>query len=258
MRPEIDLLGVPIKTFGLMFALAFLACGALMARRFRELGKPVDYAYEIIFAALIGGIVGSRLYWIVQNYDAAKHDLIGSLFSGSGLVWYGGAIGGAIAVIAWAKLRGLLGLGLLDMVAPGLALGYAIGRAGCQLSGDGDYGQKSHVPWAMAYPDGAVPTDTRVHPTPIYESLAMGLIALWLWRRREDYRPGVLFAWWLVLSGLERFLVEFLRRNDVTALGITVPAIESVGLAIAGGIWLAVAHRRDGGLRRGASVRPAT
>jgi phosphatidylglycerol:prolipoprotein diacylglycerol transferase len=249
VRPEIDLLGIPIKTFGLMFALAFLACGLLMARRFKELGKPVDYAYEIIFAALIGGIVGSRLYWILQNYDEAKDDLIGSLFSGSGLVWYGGAIGGAIAVIGWARLRGLLNLTLLDITAPGLALGYAIGRAGCQVSGDGDYGDKTDLPWGMAYPNGAVPTDDKVHPSPIYESLIMGLVALWLWRRRDSYRPGVLFAFWLLLSGLERFLVEFVRRNDRTALGITVPAIESLSLAIAGAVWLVLAQRRAGGLR---------
>lgn len=252
MQPEIDLAGIPVKTFGLMFALAFLACGLLMARRFKELGRPVDYAYEIIFAALIGGIVGSRLYWIAQNYDEAKDDLLGSLFSGSGLVWYGGAIGGAIAVIAWAKLRGMLNVTLLDLCAPGLALGYAIGRAGCQISGDGDYGNKTDLPWGMAYPDGAVPTDVKVHPSPIYESLAMGIVALWLWRKRDAYRPGVLFAWWLLLSGLERFLVEFVRRNEVTAVGITVPAIEALVLALAGAVWLLLARRSDG------RVRPAT
>jgi phosphatidylglycerol---prolipoprotein diacylglyceryl transferase len=249
MRPEIDVVGIPIKTFGLMFALAFLACGLMMAKRFKELGKPTDYAYEIIFAALIGGIVGARVYWIIQNYDEAKDDLVGNLFSGAGLVWYGGAIGGALAVIGWAYFRGMLNLTLLDITAPGLALGYAIGRAGCQLSGDGDYGDKTDLPWGMAYPHGAVPTDDKVHPSPIYESLAMGLIALWLWRRRDDYRPGILFAWYLVLSGLERFLVEFVRRNDVTALGITVPAIESLILALAGGLWLVLAQRRHDGLR---------
>jgi phosphatidylglycerol:prolipoprotein diacylglycerol transferase len=249
VRPEIDIVGIPVKTFGLMFALAFLACGLMMAKRFKELGKPTDYAYEIVFAALIGGIVGSRIYWIVQNYDDAKDDLVGSLFSGSGLVWYGGAIGGAIGVVAWARLRGMLNIQLLDITAPGLALGYAIGRAGCQISGDGDYGDKTDLPWGMAYPHGAVPTDDKVHPSPIYESLIMGFVALWLWNKRDAYRPGVLFAWYLLLAGLERFLVELVRRNDRTALGITVPAIESVILAIVGSVWLLLASRRDGGLR---------
>ena len=250
MRPEIHFAGLSVKTFGVMFALAFLACGLVIARRFRELGKPVDWAYEMIFAGLIGGVVGARLYWVVQHYDEARHDLVGSLFSGSGLVWYGGAIGGALAVFGWAKLRDFLGLALLDLAAAPLALGYAVGRGGCQLSGDGDYGDPSGLPWAMPYPNGTVPTTEDVHPTPIYESLAMGFIALWLWNRRDAYRPGVLFAFYLILSGLERFLVEFVRRNDVAALGLTTPALESVVLMAIGAVWLLIAHRR-GGLARG-------
>ena len=135
MQPEIDILGLPLKTFGLMFALAFLAAGAVLARRLEELGRPTDWAYEIIFAGLAGGIVGSRVYYLVQNYDDVKDDLLGNVFSGSGLVWYGGAIGGAIAVVLWAWRRGLLGVALLDLCAVPLALGYAIGRVGCQVSG---------------------------------------------------------------------------------------------------------------------------
>src|SRR5439155_26460930 len=168
----------------------------------------------IAFAALAGGLVGWRVYYIAQNYDRVKHDLLGNLFGGSGLVWYGGVIGGTLAVLAWARWRGMLGLALLDLCAPGLALGYAIGRVGCQVSGDGDYGIRSDLPWAMAYPHGEVPTTVHVHPTPIYETLAMGLVAWALWRARDAVRPGVLFAFYLVLSGLERFLVEFIRRND--------------------------------------------
>ena len=87
---------------------------------------------------------------------------------------------------------------LLDLAAAPLALGYAIGRIGCQLSGDGDYGRASDVPWAMSYPDGTVPTTEEVHPTPVYETLAMGLVAWLLWRWRDRFRPGVLFALYLV------------------------------------------------------------
>ena len=114
-----------------MFALAFLAAGALIWKRLGEIGKPVDWAYEMGFAALLGGVVGSRVYFLVQNYSEVKHDLLGNLFSGAGLVWYGGAIGGALAVLAWAWYRRFLGLTLLDLAAPALALGYAIGR--CRL-----------------------------------------------------------------------------------------------------------------------------
>ena len=251
MQPNLDIGPITLKTFGLTFALAFIAIGALAARRFKELDKPVDWAYEIAFAALVGGLVGSRLYFIVQNYDSVKHDLLGNIFSGSGLVWYGGLIGGAIAVALWARWRGMFDLGLLDFAAPLLALGYAIGRIGCQVSGDGDYGIRSSLPWAMGYPHGEVPTPpgVTVQPTPIYETLTMGLVALWLWRARDRYRPGILFAFYLVLAGLERLLVEFVRRNDEVFLGLTAAQLESAGLLIAGLVWLALATRR-GGLRR--------
>src|SRR5918995_3809404 len=193
MYPEIEIGPLTLQTFGLMFALAFLGAGALLWRRFEELGKPPDWAYEMGFAALIGGIVGSRVYFIVQNYSEVHDDLLGNIFSGSGLVWYGGAIGGALAVFAWAWWRGFLSLVLLDLAAVPLALGYAIGRIGCQLSGDGDYGIAWDGPWAMAYPDGTVGTEETVHPTPIYETLSMGLVAIFLWQLRDRFRAGIVF-----------------------------------------------------------------
>jgi phosphatidylglycerol---prolipoprotein diacylglyceryl transferase len=248
VQPELHLGPLTLKTFGISFALAFLAIGLLLARRLRELGKPVDWAYEITFAALLGGIVGARGYYLVQHWDRVRDDLVGNVFSGAGLVWYGGLLGGAIAVAAWARWRDMLGVALLDLCAPALALGYAIGRVGCQVSGDGDYGKASDLPWAMAYPDGEVPTSERVHPTPIYESLAMGLVAWSLWRARDSFRPGVLFALYLVVAGLERFLVEFVRRNAEVVAGLTAPQLQSLALMLAGAVWLAVARRR-GGLR---------
>jgi phosphatidylglycerol:prolipoprotein diacylglycerol transferase len=248
MKPEIHLLGISIKTFGLTFALGFLACGLVVARRLRELGKPVDWAYEIVFAALIGGIVGARLYYVIQNYSQVKHDLVGSIFSGTGLVWYGGAIGGAIGVIGWMRWRHALELRMLDMCATALALGYAVGRIGCQVSGDGDYGIPSSLPWAMGYPHGTVPTPpgVTVQPTPIYETVAMCLVAYALWWLRDRVRPGVIFALYLVLSGLERFLVEFVRRNAEVIAGLTAPQLESLALLVIGVAWLAVLIRRGG------------
>lgn len=259
MRPEIHVLGLSLKSFGIVFACGFLAAGAILVRRLRELGKPVDWAYEMAFAALVGGLVGSRIYYIIENYDQVKHDLVGNLFSGSGLVWYGGVIGGAIGVLAWAKWRGMLSLGLLDLASVPLAMGYAIGRIGCQISGDGDYGKVSNLPWAMGYPKGTVPTPpgVKVQPTPIYETVSMGLIAWWLWRMRDRFRPGALFAFYLVLSGAERLLVEFVRRNHRVLAGLTPPQLESIGLLVAGAAWL-VWMERNGGLRpQGATARKA-
>ena len=257
MRPEIHLLGISIKTFGVSFALAFLASGLTVSRRLVEIGKSSEWAYEMVFAAVVGGLVGSRLYYLVQNYDEVKNDLFGNIFSGSGLVWYGGAIGGALAICTWAWRRGFLGLALLDLCAPALAIGYAVGRVGCQVSGDGDYGKAWDGPWAMAYPDGAVPTTQTVHPTPIYETVAMGLAAWALWRARNALRPGVLFACYLVLAGSERFLVEFLRRNDTVAAGLTTPQLESLVMLVAGLVWIALAARR-GGVRAMSAYAPTS
>src|SRR3954453_14106519 len=174
MQPELHLGPLTLQTFGIMFSLGFIASGLVIARRLAELGKPIDWAYEIVLAGLGGGLVGARAYFVIQHWDTASDDLLGSIFSGDGLVWYGGAIGGTLAVLAWAWYRDFLGLALLDLAAPALALGYAIGRCGCQLSGDGDYGKAWNGPWAMSYPNGTVPTDHTVHPTPVYETLAMG------------------------------------------------------------------------------------
>ena len=244
MLPEINIGPLTLQTFGLCFALGFVAAGALVGRRFLELGKPVDWAYEMGFAALVGGLVGSRLYFVIENWSDVNDDPFGNIVSGSGLVWYGGLLGGALAVVGWAWYRGFLGTALLDLAAPALALGQGIGRVGCQLSGDGDYGKAWDGPWAMAYPDGTVPTDQQVHPTPVYETLALGLIAIVLWRLRNRLTGGLLFALYLLLAGSERFLVEFIRRNDDVAIGLTEAQLVSVAMIVAGGLWLLLASRR--------------
>jgi phosphatidylglycerol---prolipoprotein diacylglyceryl transferase len=249
MQPEIEIGPLTLQTFGICFAAAFIAAGAVVAKRLVEWDRPADWAYELVFAGLIGGVVGARLDYVIENYDEVSDDLLGNIFSGSGLVWYGGAIGGAIAVALWAWWRGMLNVNLLDLCAVPLALGYAIGRIGCQVSGDGDYGQEWDGPWAMAYPEGTVATDVPVHPTPIYETLAMGSVALVLWRWRDRFRPGVLFALYLLFAGLERLLVEFIRRNEDVAIGLTQAQLLSVAMIAAGAAWLLLAGRR-GGLAR--------
>ena len=243
MQPELEIGPLTLQTFGICFALGFLGAGALVARRLKELGKPVDWAYEIIFAGLVGGLVGSRLDFLLQNWDQVSEDLLGNILSGSGLVWFGGLVGGGAGVLLWARWRGWLELELLDTCAPALALGYAVGRVGCQLSGDGDYGQPSDLPWAMPYPEGTVPTTEEVHPTPVYETVAMGFVALALWRLRGRFAPGMLFALYLVLMGLERLLVEFIRRNDSVVAGLTLPQLVSVAMIAAGAAWLAARRR---------------
>ncbi len=243
-----------------MFALGFIVAGAVLAKRFTELGKSPDWAYEMVFAGLVGGMVGARVDFIAQNWAEVSDDLLGNLFSGSGLVWFGGAIGGAIGVLAWARWRKIPLWEICDIAAVPLALGYAIGRIGCQLSGDGDYGIPWDGPWAMSYPDGTVPTTQQVHPTPVYETIFVGIIAYGLWRVRDRYSVGTLFSIYLVLTGLERLLVEFIRRNENVAFGLTQPQLISVAMMIFGLTWIATRARRGDLYAKGqpaATDRPA-
>jgi phosphatidylglycerol:prolipoprotein diacylglycerol transferase len=242
MQPEIHLGPLTIQTFGICFAVGFIVAAAIIGRRFRELGESADWTWELTFSVMVGGLVGSRLDYMIENWDTVQHDVFGSLFSGSGLVWYGGVIGGALGAVIWAWRRDWLGWKVADLACVPLALGYAIGRCGCQLSGDGDYGIHSNLPWAMSYPDGTVPTRIEVHPTPIYETLAMGIVALILWNYRDRLTGGRLFALYLVLAGIERLLIEFIRRNDAVVAGLTLPQLLSLGM-IAGGIALAARAR---------------
>ena len=247
MLQGIDVFGLDVKTFGLFFALNFVAWGAIVAVRLRELGKPPDWAWEMVFVALAGGFVGARLYWILDNWDEVQGDVLGNVFSGAGLTWYGGLAGGALAMVVWARWRGFLGVHLLDLAAIGLPIGYAVGRIGCQISGDGDYGKGWDGPWAMPYPDGTVPTDENVHPTPIYETVTMGSVGLLLWHLRDRVVPGGLFALYLMFAGAERFLVEFLRRNEPTVAGLTTAQVTAAALFVAG-VVLTVHYQRRGGL----------
>lgn len=232
MFPEIDLGPITLQTFGLSVALAFIAAGWIVARRLRELEAPVDWAYEIALAGGLGGLLGAKLWYALEEGDWS----LDQLFSGTGLVWYGGALGGAAAVCAYAKWRNILNATLFDMCSPALAVGYAVGRIGCQLSGDGDYGTQTDAWWGMGYPDGTVPTPpgVNVHPTPVFETLAMVLVAALLWRWRDRFKPGVLFGAYLVFSGIERFLIEFLRRNEAVAAGLTLAQLVSVATALVG------------------------
>src|SRR3712207_2562909 len=107
-----------------MLGLAFVCSGYLAQRFLVELGHPADWAYEMVFAALVGGLVGARLWSVIERWEDAKDDLLGSLFSGTGLVFYGGALGGALAVALWAWRRGVLGSRMFDVAAPS-----QIGRA---------------------------------------------------------------------------------------------------------------------------------
>lgn len=215
MWPEILRIGpVTIYSFGLMAALAFLTTGYLLEKQMLRVGYKKEMAGPIVIAALIGGIAGSKIYFFLQHPAYLKQNVIAAVFSGEGLVWYGGLVGGFL-LVSWYVIHKKLNYRLMaDLIAPLLLLGQGIGRIGCFLSGDGDYGPPSDVPWAMAFPNGVVPTDIPVHPTPLYDTLFLFTLFLILWRlRKRKFVHGTHFSLFLIFIGIERFITEFWRRE---------------------------------------------
>lgn len=250
MRPVLLQFGdFKLYSFGLMAALAMIVPGLVLVRPLiRRRGVSADFAYELIVAAGVGGFVGARIYYLIENYAAIKADFWGTAFGGIGFVWYGGLIGGFLAVVGWTLVRHIPLDVIANAMAPAVAMGYAIGRIGCQLAGDGDYGKVSGLPWAMGYPHGTVPTPPgeRVQPTPIYEVIVMSFVVWILWRlaTRYDKSGWWTFGWFLILSAVERFAVEFVRRNPVWFAGLTQPQWTAiVSVIIGAGLVIALRKR---------------
>lgn len=241
MFPELGSIGpLTFHSFGLMVALGFVAAGWFVSQDARQRGLRPNLGLEIIVAAGVGGIVGARLFNVIETGDTG-----GGLLSGSGLTWYGGLIGGTVAVIGvglWRRVP--LGV-VANIAAPALAIGQSLGRIGCQLAGDGDYGSASSLPWAMSYPDGTVPTTEQVHPTPIYEALSLFVIFFALWRLRARFsQPWALFGLYLLLAGTMRFLVEFVRINPEEVGALTTAQVISLVLMVTGAALVAATRRR--------------
>lgn len=238
---------IPIHLFGLLLAAAFLAAGQVTAREFARKGIDPHLASSALTWAAVGGLLGARLWIVLDGWQEFVHAPLAFLLTGGGFVWYGGLAGGALAVTLLFRRAGVPWFRGADAVAPALALGQAIGRVGCQLSGDGDWGQVTTLPWGMAYPHAVVgwphPPGVRVHPTPLYECAAYLGVFAFLWRRRREPAPdGTLFAWYLVLSGTARFLVEFVRVNPPIALGLSEAQLASLAIVALGG-WRLAASR---------------
>ena len=255
-----------ITGYGLMLMVAFLMGGWLIARQLRENNLREDYAADMVAAAVVGGIIGAKLWYVALTRDP------GALFSRGGLVWYGGFIGGALGVIlnGW-RLRVPLRW-TMQLAAPALAAAYALGRVGCFLVND-DYGQPTNLPWGVKFPNGSPPstaanlhafgvtvspgvdpsTVMTVHPTQLYEVAAMLVAFAVLWVLRKKGRPvGWLFGVYLVFAGIERFLVEIVRAKDDRLLGpFTVAQLASVILVALGALLMVM-------WRRGPSPAPGS
>lgn len=246
---EIPLGFTTLTGFGITMALAFLVGAWLVGQELRRNGFSQDFAGDIVTGAVIGGIVGAKLWYVALHPESP-------IFSRAGLVFYGGFVGGALGVIVMGWRRRVPIRWTAHLVAPALAAAYAVGRVGCFVVGD-DYGRPTDLPWAVAFPEGAPPstaaalrsfgadipadidpsTVLAVHPTQLYE-VALILVAfalLWRWRTRSA-GTGWLFGAYLVMAGIERFLVEFLRAKDdrLLPMGLSVAQGMSVVLVIVG------------------------
>ncbi len=218
-----------------MMALGFLVAGFFLKRELKRVGLPVDIGDLIVIGGVLGGVIGAKLYSVMESLNDPNALSLRSIFSGSGLVWYGGFIGATITVLVIIRLKRASILEVFDLLAPLLLLGYAFGRMGCFLSGDGDYGPPTNLPWGMAFPNGTVPTLEHVHPTPLYEILILSAMFAFLWKIRKRITPkGWNFGLYLILAGVERFITEFWRLTPVVALGITMAQFIGIASIIAG------------------------
>ena len=225
---------IRIGVYGTMLALGLLFASWVLKREFRRRALDPALSDRIAFAAMIGGIVGSKIFHVLEYLHAFVADPVGTVFSTLGWAWYGGFLGGAITVLFSLRRHNALDWPALDAFAPALVVGYFFGRGGCELSGDGCYGMPTDLPWGKTYPKGLVPTFEAVHPTPIYEMIQMVCIFGILWALRDRLKPGVTFGLYLVLMALARFAVEFVRLTPEFFLRLTVHQWVSIGLVLAG------------------------
>jgi phosphatidylglycerol---prolipoprotein diacylglyceryl transferase len=222
-----DFFGFPISTFGVMMAVGFLVSAWIVARRLGEYGLDPEFSSTILIYAMIGGVVGSKLYFAIDESLRGGLPFFDLLLSRAGITWYGGLIGGTLLVTLATRIHGLSTRVVASCVATAAPFGQACGRIGCFLVGD-DYGRPTDLPWGIAFPLGAPPTDVPVHPTQLYEVAWLLLIGALLWRRRHT--SPFLFGEYLIAAAIGRFAIEFLRVNRPLALGFTQPQWIAIGL----------------------------
>ena len=232
----------PISSFGVMMVIAFLLGNYLLRIDVVAEGYDAIIADDIIFRAAIGGILGAKVYYLIENIPTGQAadningliNIIAGIFTlngerialgiqnfGAGLVFLGGLVGGMAAVSWYIYRKNLNWFKIADLAAPFLVLGHGIGRIGCFLVGD-DYGIPTNLPWAIAFPNGLPPTNIAVHPTQLYEMSAYFIIFFYLrYRKRNQTFSGEIIFEYLFLGGISRFMVEFIRTNTKYILGLS-------------------------------------
>ncbi len=240
MHPILLKLGpVTIYTYGFMMATAFLTAYFVLKWEVKKIGGSSDFASSIVFWAAIGGIIGAKIFYLLENISFVIEDPIGMIFSGAGLVFHGGIIGGTIAVVSLIeKSKKPLGM-YVDIIGPVLLLGQGIGRIGCFCAGC-CHGCASSLPWAVVFPNAAPPANYPVHPTQLYETIINFIFFFILIKviRPKTKKHGTTFAIYLIFAGVERFFMEFIRVNPRGFLGLTNYQFSSIALVLAGIILL--------------------
>ena len=263
-----------MPTFGLLMCLAFIGAYVALAAEIKRRKLSLD-PYSVVAYVAIAGIVGAKIWHIIdtpadRNLDAITNaqGFLNTLLAvfywfRGGFAWFGGFVAGITTLLLIARKNGINLLTMLDLSSSAAAIGYAVGRIGCLTSGDGDYGMPTHLPWGMAFPNGTEPTtgingiclrsgwpeNCAVHPTPIYEFILMMLVFWYIWRRgkralQHPLAPGVIVGEFLILSGLERFLVEFLRINPRVIFGMSNAQFTALLSIVAGIVLLVIVRRR--------------
>ena len=244
MHPVLLSLGpVTIYSYGVMMALSFVTAGWVIRKELQRQGRDPDLASSLVLWAAVGGLIGARLLFILDAWPAFVADPWALILTGAGFIWYGGLLGGIAGVSLCMRRYRLPWLRTMDIVAPAIALGHGIGRIGCHLAGDGDWGPPTDLPWGVVYSEAIAgwphPPEVAVHPTPLYELAAYSLIFVFLWQRRTaTHRPGSLFWGYLVLAGLARFGLEFVRINPGFLFGLSLAQVMSIPLVALGACML--------------------
>ena len=238
MYPFVHIGPLTLGTYGVLVAAGLLCALFVLRADLRRRHLDADPHTIIGLAGLIG-LAGAKLYHLLETPAEFFAHPLQMLFSPLGFAFYGGLIAGVVTLVLLARHYRMPLLQMMDVASPAAALGYGVGRIGCLISGDGDYGIPTSLPWGMSFPHGIVPTNDRVHPTPIYEALVAGAIFFYLWRLgakslRGPRPTGEVFGNYLVLSGLARFLVEFIRLNPPSIFGLTNAQVASLLATIAG------------------------
>ncbi|MCP4130709.1 MAG: prolipoprotein diacylglyceryl transferase [bacterium] len=230
---------ITIGGFGIMLGLGFYLAFLLLERELSFKGVDPDLAFKIILVAIVGGITGAKLFHVMENFSEFLRDPKAMLFSGAGLSVYGGFIVAILLNIPLIIKNKVHPLIVLDGVAPCLAIGYAVGRLGCHVAGDGCYGIATSSFLGAAYPNGLIPSSVAVLPTPLIESfVSFMFVALLLRLRKFEFPVGVIFFVYFILNGFARFFIEFVRTNREAALGLSHAQFIAIGFVITGSIGL--------------------